>query len=314
MSRLLLIGLLAGLLLTGGLVALVAGVVGTRAPKRVGPVSSWRTAWSSDNRNERERARFRLRIAIAVVAALAAWLLTDWLVVGLIVVALVMGLPWLLAPAGRINNRIEQLDALADWTRRLSDVLLLGVGLEQALITSRKTAPAALATEIGDLAARLRTGWRPEDALRAFADELADSTADKVAAALILRAADRGPGLAAALTDLADAVREEVRQRRQIEADRAKPRTTVRWLTYITTALIVAGSFDTSYIQPYGSVLGQVVLTVLLAAFAGVLIWMRSLASYRPTPRFLAGDKRDAVAETANPSLQSQQARLLEHT
>jgi Flp pilus assembly protein TadB len=313
-TRLLLIGLLAGLLITGGLVALVAGVVGTRAARTPGPVSSWRAAWSSDTISARERARFQLQIAVAVVGALTAWLFTGWAVVGLIVAALVMGVPWLVSPNRKVANRIEQLDALAEWTRRLSDVLLLGMGLEQALITSRKTAPAALDREIGDLAARLRTGWRPEDALRAFADELSDATADKVAAALILRAADRGPGLASALTDLADAVREEVRQRRLIEADRAKPRTTVRWLTYITTGLIVAGSFDTSYIQPYGSFLGQIVLTVLLASFAGVLIWMRSMASYRPTPRFLARDRRDPVAEAVARQDAVGQARILERT
>ena len=46
-------------------------------------------------------------------------------------------------------------------------------------------------------------GWRPADALREFADALDDVTADKVVAALILSASDRGPGLAQALEDLA---------------------------------------------------------------------------------------------------------------
>jgi hypothetical protein len=53
-----------------------------------------------------------------------------------------------------------------------------------------------------------------------------------VAATLILGAHRRGPGLAAVLDDLAGTVAEEVRIRRGIEADRAKPRTTARWVTF----------------------------------------------------------------------------------
>jgi Flp pilus assembly protein TadB len=295
MSIPLLLGLFAGLAATGGLIGLVAGLVGTTRPPTPGPVGRFRRALRSEDRDEAARAKSRVRWAVAIVVALAIWALTGWFVLGMIAVLLIVGLPWLLVPTKATSARIDQLDALAEWTRRLADVLLLGMGLEQAMIASRKTAPKVLEGPVGELAARLQSGWRPEDALRAFADTLRDATADKVAAALILRAADRGPGLAAALTDLADTVRDEVRQRRQIEADRAKPRTTVRWMTFMTIAVVVAGSFDPEYVQPYGTVIGQAVLTVLIAAFAAVLAWMRSLASFRPTPRFLAADARSAV-------------------
>ena len=55
---------------------------------------------------------------------------------------------------------------------------------------------------------------------------------------LILGAQRRGPGLAAVLDDLAATVAEEVRIRRGIEADRAKPRTTARWVTILTLAVL----------------------------------------------------------------------------
>lgn len=291
----LLIGLFAGLALTGGLVAFVAGLIGTTKPATPNPVSRWRGAMDSSQANERERARARARTAIAAAAGLLLWIVTGWFVLGLLLVALVTGLPWLMNPNKATAVRIDQLDALAEWTRRLSDVLLLGTGLEQAIITSRKTAPAVLEAEISELSARLLSGWKPEDALRAFANTLSDATADKVAAALVLRSADRGPGLAAALADLADSVREEVRQRRQIEADRAKPRTTVRWMTFMTLGVVLFGAFSTEYVAPYGTILGQLVLTLLLLGFGGTLAWMRSLASYRPTPRFLEPDRRSRV-------------------
>ncbi|MEI2811934.1 MAG: hypothetical protein V9F00_17630 [Nocardioides sp.] len=82
--------------------------------------------------------------------------------------------------------------------------------------------------------ARLRARWVTEDALRAFADELDDSTGDLVAANLILGARRRGAGLASVLEGLAESVAADVRARRQVEADRAKPRATARWVTLIS--------------------------------------------------------------------------------
>ncbi|MFF7995112.1 type II secretion system F family protein [Kitasatospora xanthocidica] len=294
MTRLVL-GLLAGLLVAGGLVAGVAGIIGTTAPPTPGPASRWRRAITSNERDVRARARARTRLVGSAAAGLLLWIVTGWFVLGLIVVLVVAGLPWLLASNATTKERIEQLDALAEWTRRLADVLLLGLGLEQAIIASRKTAPVVLQDQIGELAARLLSGWRPADALKAFANTLGDATADKVVSALILKAADRGPGLAQALSDLADSIREEVRQRRDVEADRAKPRTTLKWLTWMTVAIVGLGSFADDYVQPYGTFLGQIALTVLLLAFIGVLSWMRSLASYKPTPRFLIADQRSSV-------------------
>ncbi len=85
--------------------------------------------------------------------------------------------------------------------------------------------------EVHRLVARLRARWVTEDALRAFADELDDSTGDLVAANLILGARRRGAGLASVLEGLAESVAADVRARRQVEADRAKPRATARWVT-----------------------------------------------------------------------------------
>ena len=67
-----------------------------------------------------------------------------------------------------------------------------------------------------------------------FADDLDDATGDLVAANLILGARRRGAGLASVLESLAESVADDVRARRAIEADRAKPRTTARWVTIIT--------------------------------------------------------------------------------
>ena len=239
--------------------------------------------------------RRRIQLVLAAVGGPAGWLLTGIPLAVLGVPALVFAVPWFLMSTSSHEGPIIRLEALAEWTQRLSDRLVAGGGLEQVIGTSRNTAPAALGQEITDLSGRLLARWRLEDALRVFGNELGDATADKVIAALVLRANDHGPGLAQALTDLAASVREEVRQRRAIEADRAKHRVTVRWLTIMILLVVVAGSFDHSYIRPYSTLIGELVLAGVVIGMVVVVAWMQSMAAARPVPRFLEADRRSTI-------------------
>ncbi|GAA2820947.1 type II secretion system F family protein [Kitasatospora sp. CM 4170] len=291
---------LCGLLVALGLVALVAWARGSEpveedAEEDRNPLAGrlhvfWYGApGSAPARMVRLR---RVQLPAALVGAPLGWLFTGIPLTALLVPLAVFGLPWLFDTTRPDTHRIERLEALSEWTQRIADVLLLGVGLNQAIVTSRRTAPAAIEEEVAELAARLQARWRPEEALRAFADGIADATADKVLAALLLRAGDSGPGLARALSDMAESVREEVRQRRTIEADRAKHRTTIRWLVGIIVLVVSIGSFSTDYTRPYSTALGQIVLAVVAGLFVAIIAWMRALAAHPPVPRLLEADRR----------------------
>ncbi|MCX4564384.1 type II secretion system F family protein [Streptomyces phaeochromogenes] len=288
-------GLLSGMAVIGGLIGVMAGAVGTTAPRRAPLRQRWQALHAGKDHGEDVRLRRRTLAVLAVVVFVAVWLVSGNFVGGVLLGAAVVGVPWLVSPAQMAQERIGQLEALSEWTQRLAGLLRLGMGLEQAMVTSRQGAPDELFPQIVNLSDRLRLGWRPEGALRAFAGELNDVTADKVVAALILSVNDRGPGLAQALEDLAGTVRDEVAKRRAIEADRAKPRTTVRWMTIITVGIVVAGFFVPSYTQPYSTLLGQLVLAFLTAAFMGVLALMRQLGAFRRIPRFLITDPSSTV-------------------
>ncbi|WP_431994907.1 type II secretion system F family protein [Streptomyces griseoflavus] len=287
-------GLLSGMAVMGGLIGVVAGIVGSTAPHRA---PWWRRARARRGADRRDDVRTR-RQALSVAAAgvfVAVWLASGNFVAGVLLGAAVIGVPWLVTPGQIAAERIGQLEALSEWTQRLAGLLRLGMGLEQAMMTSRQSSPDELAVQIVNLSDRLRLGWRPEDALRAFGDELDDVTGDKVVAALILSVNDRGPGLAQALEDLAGSVRDEVAKKRSIEADRAKPRTTVRWMTFITVGIVVAGFFVPSYTAPYSTLLGQLVLAFLTAGFVATLALMRQLGAFRRIPRFLTSDPASTV-------------------
>ena len=190
--------------------------------------------------------------------------MTGWFVAVLVVPAAAAGLPVLLS-APPSSAKIDRLEAMEEWTRSLSGVLTVGVGLEQALIATLRSTPDQIRPEVTRLASRLRARWSTEDALRAFADDLDDATGDVVAANLILGARRRGAGLASVLDALAESVAADVRARREIEADRAKPRATARWVTIITVTVLVLLALTGDYVAPFGTPLGQILLIALLS-------------------------------------------------
>ncbi|MFD0367653.1 type II secretion system F family protein [Streptomyces sp. NPDC127114] len=287
---------LCGSLVAGGVLAAIVATIGTTAPKAAGPAARLRTAWSGGPGTQTQAARRRALLTSAGVVFVVVWFASGAFVAALLLGAGVIGVPWLLTPTAGGKARITKLEALADWTQRLSEILRLGFALEQALITSRKNPPPAIGTEVAELADKIKAGWQSADALRDFADRLDDVTADKACAALILCAVDPGPGLAQVLEDTAAQLREEVSARRKIEADRAKSRTAVRTMTLICAGLVLAG-FLIPYTAPYTTLLGQMVLALLGVAFAAVLWWTRRLASHQPVPRFLINDPRSRVKQ-----------------
>lgn len=244
----------------------------------------------------RRLARIDLRLVVfAVAAAVAAWLVTGWPVAVIAAALAGVGVPRFVAARRQVRARIDRLDALASWTRRLADTLTAGAGLEQALQTSLRTTPAALSEPVGRLVARLRAQPSTEAALRAFAADLADPAGDLVAAALIAAADRRGRGLAAMLTDLAATVEEEAAMRRKVDAERATIRTTVKYAIGIPGLLLAALLvFDRGYLAPFGTSAGQAALAGAAALFGLSFIWMHRLSLDRPGPRWLnaRGDLR----------------------
>lgn len=229
----------------------------------------------------------RRGLAAAAVVGSLVWLLTGWPVAAFLVAAGVLTVPRLVR--GRESQRlIARLDALASWVRRLADLLASGAGgLEQAIASSARTAPDALATEVETLAVRLQTrGLEP--ALRAFADDVDDEAADEVALALILRARAGGRGLVDVLDAKATALEREVVARRDIDADRAKPRTDVRAILGITAALL-AGLvfFAREFLTPFNDLRGQLVMAGIGVLLAASGWWMHRLVRTRRPARLL---------------------------
>jgi Flp pilus assembly protein TadB len=244
-----------------------------------------------------EATRYRMLAGLGLGLGLVIALLTGWLIALIIAPAALAGIPMLVA-RGRGRHTIDRIEGLEEWTRSLAGVLGAGSGLEQAIqATLSRSTPAAIRPEVSTLVVRLRNRWSTREALRSFADDIDDATGDAVVAGLLLASERRGQGLGRMLEDIADRAAEDVRNRRRIEADLERPRTTARWVTLITVSvLVLMVLFRGDYIAPYGTVLGQMLLLVLLSAYVAALLWMRQLAQGRPRPRLLNATTRPGGA------------------
>ncbi|WP_431913441.1 type II secretion system F family protein [Nonomuraea jabiensis] len=214
------------------------------------------------------------------------WWLTGWPVAAAGAAAGAVALPRMLTSRDTIR-RIERLEALEAWIRHLADVLGGSAGIEEALRSSADHPPVPIANEVRALARRLTYRTPTEQALRAFAGDLADPTGDMIAAALILACRARGRGLRDVLQRLARTVAKDVAARREINAERATHRVTARWvvgalLGYTTFALL-----NTTYVAPFGTIGGQLVLTIVIGLYAGAFAWLHRLARPPKGHRFL---------------------------
>ncbi len=262
----------------GGIVILTAMLLGIRLGSERG----------SRTRRKTSRYEFQPIHAVAVIAGLVALLLTRWVAIGVGVAGAVVLVPSLLAKSDA-QHQITRLEALGGWTRRLGDLLASGAAssLDSALVKSAAVAPAAITSEVGALAARIGPQGS-QAALMAFAKEMADPISDEVVMSLILQQRHGGRGLAAVLADLAAHVEDQIRMRREVEADRAKPRSNVRTIVLLTLGL--SGGlilFDRTYLAPYGTVTGQLALAGVVAIFAAAVLWLRRMIRQMPGERLL---------------------------
>jgi len=281
---------IGGMLILGGIFAVSIGSSRAWTPQRnrTGSTSSIAAIWARlTRRPQGKRGRRRDALFLGSLAVgLAVASTTGWLIALPLLPALVFGLPYLLVlPPAR---DVELLEALDRWVRSLASALTTGRSITDAIRTSRRTAPDLLADEIGLLVSRLNNRWETRDALMRFADALDSPDSDAVVAALIL-AANRGSnGASVTLHALADSLQAQLKGRRVVETERAKPYVVVRQVTIITMVTLAAAFFvGRSFFAPYGTPIGQVILSGLIILYLGSLLLMRRQARQPPRERVL---------------------------
>lgn len=276
-----------GAALLCGLTLAVLGVRGTTAPAPIRrPHALRRQVEAFLHPGEDERARRQRRLLGSVALFVVALVVTHLPIVAAAVAVGVVYGPSMLPRAAASNRSIDRVEALAEWLRRLTELLSSGHLLQSAILESRESCPVLLRPSVQRLSDRINARYPIEPALHLWADELADRDADLIASVMIVNLY-RGGALGTTLTGLANSLTSQLRRRRDIEADRSKPRQSARMIAVIYAVVIVLGGlFAGDYLAPYRTPVGQVVLAVILGMFFGCLLMMRAITA-TPVPRRL---------------------------
>lgn len=262
-----------------GVLLVVLGLRGTHDERRPGVLTAERLH------------RYALRMALSAGAAVLAGAATGWPVAALLAGAASWGAPALFSEPKAQAHQTARTEAVAGWAEMLRDTMAGAAGLEQAIVASAPVAPEPIRREVATLAARAERG-RLAPALRAFADELADPTADLVVAALLLAAEQQAARLGEVLGTLAASARDNATMRLRVEAGRASARTSVKVTVGVTAGLaLFILLIDHGYLAPYGSPAGQLVLALVGCLFAAGFAWMARLTKPQAPGRLLKAEE-----------------------
>ena len=289
-------GLIGGI----GLTLLIVGIIGfPRRPKDA----------TGGPGNAALIQRYGQRAVIALAVGLLVGLASQWPVLGLGAIVLTFFWRELFGGAGAEKLAMRRVEALAMWTESLRDTIAGAVGLEQAIPATTRAADPALREPLNAMLDRLRGRMPLPEALQHFADDINDSSADLVIAALILNSKLRGPGLRDVLTALGRSAREEVDMRQRIIAQRAGTRRSVQIIVGVVVGFVLLMAlFNRGFVRPYGTPLGELVLAVVLGLFGFGFWWLRRLAMTEPPSRFLtrAGGREPTAPSYRPPQMQAQ--------
>ena len=254
--------------------------------------SGWRKADSDHHHrmpalSQMNRDRLAIKFASAVGAIVLVGAITGWPVAALLAGIGAVTLPTVMGGSKHRAREVARTEAIAGWAEMLRDTLSAAAGLEQAIVATADVAPSPIRTEVRALASALGQE-RLVPALRTFASELADPTGDLVVAALVLAAGHEARKLSDLLGSLAGAARDQAAMQLRIDAGRARIRTSTN--VVVGSTLFLAGgliALNRSYLNPFGTALGQAVLAVIGIIFAFSFWWLNKLGRPTTPERFL---------------------------
>lgn len=269
-----------------GLVCLVGAFRG-RPPKRAGRIAATSDMSILRSRNQDQHPSadspqgLVAKLVLSLMSALVVGAITHWPIAAILAALATMTLPSAFR-ATSSQDVTRRAEAVAVWTELLRDALTGSAGLAEAIVTTAGVAPEAIRVPAAHLADRIMSGVTMDAALRLFASEIDDPSADEVVSALRLVATSRAQRLVDLLSSLADSTRDVVAMRLRVEASRSSARSGVRMVMCFSVGfLALLTVVARSYLAPFGSIDGQLILAVVGACYAaGLALMVRLVRSH----------------------------------
>ena len=272
------------------LIAVLSGaLVGIGLWLAIGAVAGWKLMPTREqlaatvDRAQQAGTRFGL----AVLAAVAVLVVTGWPVASAFTAGGIVLAPRLLGGGRARQAAIDKTEAIASWAESVRDTMAAAAGLEEALTATAVAPPAAIAPEVRRLAERLRH-QRLTDALASFGDELDHPSSDLVVAALTIAARMEAADLGSLLSRLAVSIRDDATMRVKVEVGRQRLRTSAKIiLGSVGATVVMLMVLNRTYLDAYDTLLGQLMLGVVGAVFAGGSWLMAKMSNIDLPERFV---------------------------
>ena len=233
------------------------------------------------------RMQFRRNQLVIPLSFLLVFFITDWPIVAFAVTILVAAIPGIGRRPVQSRNEQALVDAIATWTEQLRDTLSGSHGLEQAIVATSAHAPYELQLEVKKLASYIAYGSL-ENGLRRFGDAINNSTADFVVAALITASQHQARDIVQLLSQIAACARDESKMRSRVWVSRARTRSSIKIIaSVISTFVLGLLVFNQKYLEPYSSIQGQLVLSVVFGFFALSFSLMQTMSKIIEPERFV---------------------------
>ncbi|MGW5878988.1 type II secretion system F family protein [Nocardiopsis terrae] len=225
-------------------------------------------------------------MAAATGAGVLVGVVTGWPVGVLLAAAAGWWMPALLGPDTTSHKQADLAEALASWAEQLRDMITGASGLHQAIAATVPVAPEPIRAQVQGLEARLRAGQSMGQAAALFARQVDSDLGDLVALTLTMGASRQSGDVAGALSRLAEAARERASSIARVTASRARVRSSVRIIAAATTIMLFGMvALNPGFLEPLGTVTGQLVLGLVGGVWALSFFWLAHLAAPAEQPR-----------------------------
>jgi tight adherence protein B len=221
---------------------------------------------------------------LAIAAGALAWLVTGWPAAAVLVLVAAGTVPRLFG-RGQVEAEKAIPKAVAAWAEQLRGAMAAAAGVEQAIETTVPVAPGPIRDAVRVLDANARSKSLPA-ALDDFGDQVNHPSADVAVLALKIGAEGKGSEFANVLDRLAAISRDEVRMRERVDASRARLRTAARMLVGIVVVAVVVLTLSRSYLEPYATSTGQMVLIIVGAMFGAGIVALDRMSRIESPRRF----------------------------
>lgn len=222
----------------------------------------------------RTSRQHQVKLFLAIFLAFAFYIATNWPAAGLFGIVVGWVGPDISATFSHKKKSLVKIEAYEAWVSQIAHLINAGNHVISAINLSLGAAPEVIREDLSILVAQTEIqGLAP--ALDQFAERSCSPYADQIVLGIKV-AYEGGTKVAEVLRDLNDVFRNEIEVTKRAESSRQLANTQILLSLGISFLLVVMlVVVNRGYLEPFDSIIGQLVMTVAAALFSAALIVVR---------------------------------------